>query len=369
MELDAGTLAERPVSAHRKLGMDASGLLVYARCSFVLTDSRAAGMPPKECRMQKHIATLLLTAALASALPCIAAAAASETAPVPTGDDIEDITVTGRRPEAVRQMLLDFVVEIGDPVSSQRGFARWRDEVCVGVHNVPDQRVAQYIADKISLIALDVELEPGTPGCEPNLHIVFAPDGRELATRMVDEQPGMFRPFGGTGGTTQGLAELEHFRTSDAPVRWWQVTMIVDEMGLPAIALPTTVGDASGEAMGNVPMIRGIASRLKSPLSDAIWGSIVIVDAGKLGKVSWPQLTDYIALVALAQVDPTGVAAGYDSILNLFSATNPPPEMTDMDRSYLKALYSIDTMMMPHIQRGMLANRMLREQATMKEEE
>ncbi|MEY4640739.1 MAG: hypothetical protein RLZZ227_733 [Pseudomonadota bacterium] len=312
--------------------------------------------------MQKHIAILLLVAAAAMVIPRIAAAALAESTATPRGEDIEDIVVTGRRPEALRQLMLDFVVAIGDPVSTQRGFARWRDDVCVGVHNLPDQRIAQYIADKISLVALEVELEPGQPGCRPNLHIVFSPDARTLATSMVQAAPAMFRPYGGTGGTTQGLDALEQFKTSAAPVRWWQVTMVVDELGLPAISLPG-IGDvdaATGD-LSTVPSIRGIASRLKNPLSDAIWGTIVIIDAPRLGNISWPQLTDYIALVALTQVNPGSAPAGYDSILNLFSADKPPPAMTDMDHSYLTALYSIDTMMMPHIQRGMLANRMMRE--------
>ena len=107
--------------------------------------------------------------------------------------------------------------------------------------------------------------------------------------------------------------------------------------------------------------LRGQVSRLKSTLSDAIWGSLVIVDAGKLGNVKWPQLADYLAMVSLAQVDPNGRPSGYDSILNLFSTDTPPRGMTDMDRTYLRALYEMDTMLLPHMQRGVFSNRMVRE--------
>jgi hypothetical protein len=253
----------------------------------------------------------------------------------------------------------DFIIEIGDPASRGRGYARWRDRLCVGVYNLPDQTVAQYIADKITVTALESGLKTGSPGCQPNLHIIFSPDARELASTMVEDSPSMFRPFGNTEGTTQGVAALEQFKTSEAPVRWWQITMVVDETGQPAIELP---------GLGT-PVVRGVASRLKSPINDAIWGSLIIVDAGKLDNVKWPQLADYLAMVSLAQVDSNARPSGYDSILNLFSAGNPPRGMTDMDRTYLRALYEMDTLTLPYTQRGVFSNMMVRVLRKMENEE
>lgn len=273
-------------------------------------------------------------------------------APEPEPDaEIEDITVTGQRSDALRQRMENFIVEIAAPASDTRGFARWNSRLCVGVFNLPDARAARYIADKITIVALELGLKTGQPGCEPNLQIVFSPDARSLAATMVDSTPEMFEPFGNTEGTTQGEAALERFKTSNAAVRWWQVTMVVDEFGYPAILLP-------GQ---DVPMARGEVSRLKSGVSDAIWGSLILVDTGKLGNVAWPQLAEYLAMVSLAQVRPMEGPVSYDSILNLFHGPNPPRGLTDMDRQYLTALYRIDTLTMPHTQRGILANQMLRE--------
>ena len=270
----------------------------------------------------------------------------------PVDEGIESITVTGQRSDVLQQFMLDFIVAIGDPASRSRGYARWKQSLCVGVYNLPDQTTAQYIADTISLIARETGLQTGSPGCEPNLRIVFSPDARELASSMVEDSPRMFRPFGGEGGTTQGLAALEQFKTSEAPVRWWQITMVVDETGRAAIDLPGA--DAR-------PM-RGVASRITSTISDAIWNSLIIVDAGKVQDVTWPQLADYLAMVSLAQVDPNALPADYDSILNLFNVETPPRGMKDMDRTYLRALYEMDTMLLPDTQRGILSNKMVREQ-------
>lgn len=285
----------------------------------------------------------------AAVLP--SASASTEPVPIPDVEDAEYIVITGQRRKDIRRLMLDFIVEIGDPVSRNQGYARWRKDVCVGVHNLKDRETAQYVADRISLVALEAGLKPGEPGCRPNLFILFAPDGRQAVAELMAASPNMFRPFGGAGGTTQGLHALEQFKTSEAPVRWWQIMMIVDEMGNPAIDLNNGMG---------TPYIRGSGSRIRNSVSDDLLTSYVIVDVSKLGNATWPQITDYLAMVSLAQVDPKGLPANHDSILNLFSASSPAGGMTELDRSYLRALYRMDTMLMPSVQRGVLASEMLR---------
>jgi hypothetical protein len=310
--------------------------------------------------MRRHPLPLLFTAAL-SVLSgsALTAEAAVEPEPSPAAaDTIENITVTGQRPEVVRQLLEDFIIKIGDPVSSNRGYARWQSRLCVGVYNLPDAKTAQYLADKITLVALETGLKTGGPGCMPNLHIVFSPDARALATRMVESTPLMFQPYGGTEGTTQGMAALARFKSSEAPVRWWQVTMIVDEFGYPAITLPDGTGGAT---------TRGYVSRLKASTADALWGGLIIVDATKLGAAKWPQLADYLAMVSLAQVDPDSVP-GQDSILSLFNSSTPPPGLTELDLAYLRALYDMNTMMTPYAQRGIFSGQMVRELEALKAE-
>jgi hypothetical protein len=302
---------------------------------------------------QRFAIALLSTAFCVLANAAAAAAESAEPQPAPAAD-VENITVTGQRPALIRRQMMDFVVEIGDPVGGSfgRGFARWREKVCVGVHNLTDANASQYIADRISSIAIEVGLRPGEPGCEPNLNVIFSTDGRAMATQLAEQSPDTFRPYGGEGGTTQGRTALEDFKASEAPVRWWQVTMVVDELGYAAIDI--TKGAYSA------PVTRsGGPSFIKTATSDDIWASYVIVDATKLSGAQLPQLADYLAMVSLAQIDPKAVPSS-DSILNLFNAASPAGGLTDMDRTYLHALYDIDTMMLPQAQRGMLANTMMR---------
>ncbi|MES2626695.1 MAG: hypothetical protein V4628_15520 [Pseudomonadota bacterium] len=269
---------------------------------------------------------------------------------------IENITITGQRPEgwSIQDYMLDFVGEIGDPASDSHGYARWRDKICVSVHNLRNAQTAQYVADRVSAVALEVGLRPEEPGCTPDLSIIFTSDGAALATSMVSTKRSAFRPYGGAGGTTQGLDALEKFATSDAPVRWWQVTMPVDRLGNIAVNV--------NRADQGIPVVWSSGFLITKSISDEVWATYVIVDITKIGNAGWEALADYVAMVSLAQVDPKGVPANYNSILNLFKTTNPAKGLTELDWTYLRALYAMDTRRTPRMQRSLLASTMVLEQ-------
>jgi hypothetical protein len=63
------------------------------------------------------------------------------------------------------------------------------------------------------------------------------------------------------------------------------------------------------------------------------------VDATKLTGTTWQQLSDYLSLVTLAQIDLNTDPAEFDSILNLFSNPAAYSGLTDWDRQYIHALY------------------------------
>lgn len=311
-----------------------------------------------------RLATALLAALLLFTDEAMPASAPARPDPLPAvGEDVDNVVITGRRPEGVslQKFMLDFIAEVGDPTSDDNGYARWRNRVCVEVRNLNDINAAQYVADRISTIALEVGLKPGAPGCRPNLHIIFSTDGRALASSLVKTQRNVFRPFGGAGGTTQGLRALEEFATSDAPVRWWQITMVVDPMGQIAIRVPNM--------MDGPTVVQGSNSRITNSVSDELWGNYVIVDINKLANVSWPQLTDYLAMVSLAQINPQRSPSSYSSILNLFDNPASASGLTEMDRTYLHALYKMDTRRMPQLQRSLLANTMVLEQDKLAKQE
>src|SRR5262245_18445075 len=288
----------------------------------------------------------LCLAALAVLL-CAAAASqeAPPAAPAPAASDdsqvFDEVVVRGRRLEDIKSDLRihirDFIGEVVRKPSG-RGFARWYRTVCVGVHNL-EPSSAQYVVDRISKLALEVGLEPGEPGCSPEVNIVLATDAKDTAAAMVESDPRVFRRVGGFAGMDLGLAALDDFAQSDRPVCWWHVCLPVDaRIGGAAIELSKNCGQAFCPPNVNVAG----PSRIHNGTRDDLLYAIIIVDATKLKGTTWQQLGDYLAVISLCQIDPQTNPGSFDSILNLFTNPRAYSGLTDWDRSYVRALYEFD---------------------------
>ena len=244
----------------------------------------------------------------------------------------------------------DFLVEVV-ALPPGGGYARWHDSVCIGVHNL-ERTAAQYIIDRISMLASDVGLEPGEPGCTPQVMIIFGTDAKELAAELVEREPGLFRPYGPACCMQLGLEALDDFVQSDRPVRWWHISMPIDtRQGQRAIQLPT---DGAAYPIINVAG----PSRIHSGVEDRLERVIIIADGTQLAGTTWEEIGDYLAVVSLAQINPNTDPATFDSILNLFSNPAAYSGLTDWDRSYVRALYEINTARLPDLQKNQIVNRM-----------
>lgn len=229
----------------------------------------------------------------------------------------------------LRQQTESFAEGLAAP-AARRGLARWGGRVCVGVVNIRPE-IAQALADRVSELALDLNLRTGAPGCTPNVVVIFTDDAPGLATAMVDQEPAAFHL--GVGGLDRGRVALETFKTSDAPVRWWHVSMpVIGASGQRAIRMPGDAGPifVPGE---------GIVNRGR-PIADNLNKVIIVLDVGKLGGVTLPQLADYVGLVAMAQIDPEGETGAFDTVMNLFDNPDSTPGLSDWDALYLQALYN-----------------------------
>lgn len=245
---------------------------------------------------------------------------------------LEDVVVEGR---ALEEVVSDFVTEAAVPARG-RGLARWHGDICAGVVNLRSD-AAQYIADRVSQVGLDLGLNPGEPGCRANIIIVFTDDAAGLTARLAEEHRLAFRSR--AGGMERGDVAFAEFVESQRPVRWWHISMPTDaETGQRAIRLP---GEVNNFGVPAAPEIRVFAaSRLNTQIRDDMKKAMVIVDVDELGRVSLTQLADYIAFVSLAQVDPNADIGAYDTVLKVFDQPATAPDgLTDWDRSYLTSLY------------------------------
>ncbi len=294
----------------------------------------------------KPLRTKLVLAAL-GALPLASppaqepspAAPAPSEAEAPAG--IDEVVVRGQRLSDIEDDLRIYIRDfIGEVVATPpgRGFARWYRRVCVGVLNL-ESSAAQYIVDRISSLALDVGLEPGEPGCRPDVNIVFATNASEVAKQMVESEPRLFMRVGGNAGMDLGRVALEQFVVSEQPVRWWHVSLPVDaRTGGAAIELDKLCGNP--HCPPNVPVAG--PSRIHNGTRDDLMYVIIIVDATKLKGTTWQEIGDYLAVLSLAQIDPKTNPVAFDSILNLFTNPAAYSGLTDWDRSYVRALYEFD---------------------------
>jgi hypothetical protein len=298
------------------------------------------------------------TALALGSLVCAAQVHAQEPAPgagePPAG--VEEVVVRGRRMSEIDEGLRIFVKDfIGEVVAKPpgRGYARWNRRVCIGVSNLQTD-AAQYVVDRISKLAVEVGLNVGEPGCNPNVVVLFSTNAAFVASYMVENEPRMFRPAGlGNNDMSLSRAALDAFVASERAVRWWHVSMPVDaRTGNPAIAIP-------GLGYPNVAVAG--PSRIHDGVRDDLLQVIIIVDATKLAGTTWQQLADYLAVISLAQVDPDANPAAFDSILNLFSNPRAYSGLTDWDKAYVRALYEFDQERNVRLQTGALVGTIVRD--------
>ena len=69
--------------------------------------------------------------------------------------------------------------------------------------------------------------------------------------------------------------------------------------------------------------------------------SFVIIDVDKLEGVSLEQLADYVAMVALVQVNPAADTSRYETVLNLFQTPDTTVGLSGWDRAYMEGIYAM----------------------------
>lgn len=241
--------------------------------------------------------------------------------------DVEDVTVQGvSRREAARQ----FVSRVATAPAGAR-LGRWNTPLCVSVANL-QAPYGQMLADRIGDIANGLGITVGEAGCSPNVLVIGAEDGQGVASALVEGWRRRFRPP--IDNTNMGLAALERFKTSDAPVRWWHISLPVS----------ADTGALAARVAGDNPPVTSSrnVSRMRSPLRYDLRSATVVIDMTKANGVMFPALMDYTAMVVLAQVDPRAEYSDQPTVLNLFNDPEDVTGMTDWDHAYLQALYEAE---------------------------
>ncbi len=329
----------------------------------------------------------VITLAAAAAGPIGAgsgAAAADEwAAPVPAASSASasaraspastEVIVSAERRRRARRAELEprisaFVNQIAGSKDDPEGLARWRKEVCPLVSGLPRQE-AEFVLARVSEVARAAGTPLAGERCQANLYILVTARPQGLLEAMEARNKSF----------TFGLAPsslIDEFISTPRAVRVWYHTAEKTPEGMPLLNLSgpnwnsteTAVGPGASQVADNQsPLNRagadpwGQATHLTLNFVWDIFRVFVIVDRTRLQGVSRGQIADYIAMVALAEINPEGPPADSPTILNLFDTApqSAPAGISDWDRAFLKSLYV--TEQKSNLQRTLIVREMVRE--------
>lgn len=243
-----------------------------------------------------------------------------------------DIVVTGVRPEQTQTFVQQ--VTAVSPMADQ--LPRWDISVCTSIAGMP-ARQAQFVVDRIAQRGAALGLRPGEPGCLANVAIFVTSDSDAFARQLFEQDRTMFAYYQQNGVSTLGQQALDDFLDTPRAVRWWHVSQTHGADGMPL------AGDASQGGIANAPSVRANGTRLSSSTSENLTRAIIVIDARRVQGAQLATLADYVAFVALAQINPHAATSEYPTILNLFDGAqvnaNAPTTLTLWDTAFLDALY------------------------------
>ncbi len=303
----------------------------------------------------------------------------------------DDIVV--QAPSASDEALVrSYVSALTTPSRTRSPMPRWYKPLCLGVVGMQAAQ-AQVLNDRIGEVADAMGLRVEEPGCRPNILVHFAGDAAALARNIAD-QSNLVSANNSTGNSRGGEA-LQDFVQTQHPVRWWHVS----RTGTDGVSFgrdsqrsgeqertraqafngfgSTGTGefepsegqqadldrrDQASEQVTSGTRVREV-SRLRGGVMEMMDYVIIVIDASKTGHTTVGALADYVAMVALAQINPEAETGNAPTILNLFSedASLRPAALTSWDIAYLRGLYaSADNPRSTRQQEGQIVRRMMR---------
>jgi hypothetical protein len=199
-----------------------------------------------------------------------------------------------------------------------------------------NKQQGEFVLARLSQIVNSVGAPLGSETCKPNFYLIVAADPERLLKEWWHRDPDL---FAGEKGPI-----VNRFLATSRPIRVWYSADTRGADGNFIIGMMDATSlraHPNNESVVNVrPSFLG--SRLTVSAKRTIWSVIVVVDAKQVGNLNFGQLTDYIGVIGLAQINLDKPLGDAPIILKLFSAPVDvrPAEMTAWDRALLHGLYS-----------------------------
>ena len=270
---------------------------------------------------------------LVFALMAASAALAQTLAP-----PVEDVTVTGTKSHRVIE---SFVKSVAKPNRLTGKIARWQEGICPVVDGFPPA-IGKVLVEHLREVAASV----GAPvnnqkTCEPNIQIVFSRNPQALLDDIHKTAPDLLGYFDNADQRTQAAQMVR-------PIQAWYTTETIDLRGQVHVDSTKSGGVMIRISPKQPPIIipHAIASevtgsRLGDGIRSAFYRVLIMVNPDQLKDHDMVAQGDYIAMVALSQLDSLDVCQQLPSIVNMLArnCSDKTPVMTSNDTGYLHGLY------------------------------
>lgn len=235
----------------------------------------------------------------------------------------EEVVVVG----ISTRKLVDHVAGIVS-VNRENQLARWNSSLCLRIEGLPSTQHA-IIRERLADASDKVRLSLLAEGCAHNVLLFFAANAADVSQRLAQHFEVPLRQ--------DSTARVQAFMATTAPIRWINT---YDRCGF-------------GCRLAN--------SRITASSAPSVDFMLLIVDTTQIEGRRLQDIADYIAFVILANPSPTA-RPQLSSVLSLFSAAPNRTAiggMSQYDRAYLEALYSVPMDRYVENQRNALGSTML----------
>lgn len=282
----------------------------------------------------------------------------------------ESVTVAGTRAREVAQ---GFVQSNTLPTHFAGKIARWETPVCPYAVGIKPEAAA-FIVARVRDIAVQAGARAGDgKNCAWNIEIIFTRTPQALLNDMRRNQPELL-------GYAVDSAEKDRLAQFIRPIQGWYLTATRDRNGVTAVDSPHTVHGAGVniilpcEMMGQVPptawctyhnpyaqKVNVEGSMLGDRTHSLLDHVVIVADPGKLTDYELGAVSDYIAMLALAQLPASDGCQPLPSILDLLKQGCAKVEgLTENDRAYLRGLYRMPADLDVSLQRDAIVNEMIK---------
>jgi hypothetical protein len=237
---------------------------------------------------------------------------------------LPEVTVAAQQ-VALRQRVEVFVrgVTQNPGFSDQESLVRWKVPICLfaaGLTADDRKTVSVRLTQIIFAAGAPLAREP----CQPNFVIIVTSEPDRVLDAWYARNKHLF------GDAT--LAQIHHFLhpSGSRPIRLWHN---VDRGRTSTLRFGHFV--PSNNQADNSPFVRNAVLGFNSVFA--------VVDTNAAARATLDQLTDYIAMVGLSNVDLDADIGSAPSILRLFASfPTPPAGLSPWDAAFIKALYQSD---------------------------